>query len=181
MATDETRLLRSMRAVRRFGTRPIPPATLSDILEVARWTGSSKNSQPWHLVVTRDPDVLQRLSRLGRYADHLAGAPLGVALVMSESGSGLDEGRLAQNVMLAAWAHGIGSCIASLQDQSTARNLLGVPPGLSLHTVIALGYPFDRSALRIAPDRRSAVKPGRRPLEEVVSWERYGGRRPEAV
>jgi nitroreductase len=178
MAIDETRLLRSMRAVRRFAVRPIPRPALSDILEVARWTGSSKNTQPWHLVVVGEPETMGRLSRLGRYADHLAGAPLGIALVMSESGSGLDEGRLAQNVMLAAWAHGIGSCIASLQDQPAAMSLLGVPAGYSLRTVIALGYPFDEGALRIAPNLRSVVKPGRRPLEDVVSWGRYGRRRP---
>ena len=38
--------LRSLRAVRRYAQRPIPDAVLLDVLEVARWTGSAKNTQP---------------------------------------------------------------------------------------------------------------------------------------
>ena len=113
---ERTAFLRSLRAVRRFSGEPIPDEVLLDILEVARWTGSSKNGQPWKIVVVRDLAILADLSTLGRYAGHLAGARAGAALVMDGTAPGaeFDAGRLAQNVMLAAWGHGVGSCIASL-------------------------------------------------------------------
>ena len=66
-----TDFLRSIRAVRRFSSRAIDDAVLLDILEVARWTGSSKNTQPWHLIVVRDRNVLVELGTCGPFAGHL--------------------------------------------------------------------------------------------------------------
>ncbi len=175
--------LRSLRAVRRFAPATIPDEVLRDILEVARWTGSSKNTQPWELVVIRERAALVELSTLGRYAGHLAGAQVGIALVMG-AGTGFDAGRLAQNLMLAAWAHGVGSCIASLYPEENtrrARDLLGVPDDRTLDTVISLGYPADAEAWRLSggpPDVRAVVPIGRMPLSDLVSWNRYGHRSP---
>ncbi len=180
-SVDGTAFLRSLRAVRRFSHESIPDGVLRDILEVARWTGSSKNSEPWELVVIRDRTVLEELSQLGQYAGHLAGAQAGIALVM-EAGSAFDGGRLAQNIMLAAWAHGVGSCIASLypeEHRQRARDVLGVPDERTLDTVISLGYPADAEARRISggpPEVRAAVPVGRTALSDLVSWEQYGRR-----
>ena len=166
---DAIEVLRTLRAVRSYSGQTVPRQVVHDILEVARWTGSAKNTQPWELIVVADRASLQRLASLGQYAGHLAGAALGVVLVMEGPGRDFDAGRLAQNIMLAAWAYGLGSCIASLfpaDNEQRARQLLGVPEGRSLHTVIALGYPAGTEALRLrsAPHTvRSAVPAGRKP------------------
>src|SRR5207245_1554866 len=104
-ASELTTFLRSLRSVRRFSSRSIGGAVLLNILEVARWTGSSKNTQPWHLVVIREASTLATLATCGPFAGHLAGANAAIVLVMDDSNRRFDEGRLAQNVMLAAWAH----------------------------------------------------------------------------
>jgi nitroreductase len=179
-----TALLRSLRAVRRFAPRPVPEPVLLEILEVGRWTGSSKNSQPWEIVVVRNPSTLAALAGLGRYAGHLAGAPAALVLVMESSDAAFDAGRLAQNLMLAAWAHGVGSCIASIypaENERLAKQILGVPADRSVETAIALGYPADEHARRVtsAPaDVRAVVPLGRKPLTAIVSWERYGEHSP---
>jgi nitroreductase len=176
-------VLRSLRSVRRFSSQPVPDTVVQDILEVARWTGSAKNTQPWELVVVSDRDLLTQLAALGHYAGHLAGAKLAIVLVMESPGQAFDAGRLAQNIMLGAWAHGVGSCIATLapdDNERRAKELLGVPEGRSMHTAISLGYPADDEArlLRSAPpNTRTAVPTGRKPLAALVSWERYGRRR----
>ncbi len=176
-----TDFLRSIRAVRRFSSRAIDDAVLLDILEVARWTGSSKNTQPWHLIVVRDRNVLAELATCGPFAGHLRGAQAAIALLMHDGTRRFDEGRLAQNVMLAAWAHGVGSCIGSLYPEANmerARQLLGVPAKRWLHTAISLGYPADERALRLSADRGSlsSVPLGRTELADLVSWERFGER-----
>ncbi len=177
-------VIRTLRAVRRFADDAIPPEVLHDLLDVARWTGSAKNTQPWELVVVANRTTLEQLATLGEYAGHLAGARLGLVLVMDGPGREFDAGRLAQNLMLAAWAHGVGSCIASLypaENERVAKELLGVPAERSVHTVIALGYPAGADARRLEsapPNVRSAVRPGRKPLASLVSWERYGRREP---
>jgi nitroreductase len=178
-AAKLTYSLRSLRAVRRFAPDPVPDEILMDVLEVARWTGSSKNTEPWHVIAVRDRSTLQNLAKCGPYAGHLAGAPLGIALVMQDGNQRFDEGRLAQNLMLAAWAHGVGSCIGSLYPEPNvrrARELLGVPASKWLHTAISFGYPADERALRLSANRGglAEVPIGRQELAAFVSWERYG-------
>jgi nitroreductase len=174
-----TAFLRSLRSVRRYAPRPIPDDVVADIVEVARWTGSAKNTQPWHLVLVRRRETLQALAESGPYAGHLAGAQLAVVLVMADGNRRFDEGRLAQNLMLAAWAHGVGSCIGSIYPEANKRRaheLLGVPAERWLHTTIAMGYPADERALRLSAEGSALsdeVPIGRQGAPDFVSWERY--------
>src|SRR3989442_13667314 len=100
--------MRSLRAVRQFSHREIPSDVLRDILDTGRWTGSSKNTQPWDLIVVRDRDSLRGLSKCGAFAGHIAGATLGLALAMhgDDAWTCMDEGRLLQNRLLPALALG---------------------------------------------------------------------------
>ncbi|HYM50209.1 MAG TPA: nitroreductase family protein [Candidatus Limnocylindrales bacterium] len=173
----ETDLLRSLRAVRQFSDQPIPRDILLDILDVGRWTGSSKNTQPWDLIVVEERTTLQALAKCGEFAGHLAGARLGIALVMhgDDAWTCMDEGRLMQNLMLAAWAHGVGSCIGSIypsDNEQRAKDLLSIPRDRFLRTVLSVGYPASPQALRLP--RGASVPRGRRPLDDLVSWERFG-------
>jgi nitroreductase len=177
----ETELIRSLRAVRQFSKREIPDDVLRDILVAGRWTGSSKNTQPWDLIVVKNRETLVALSKCGRFAGHLAGATLAIALVMhgDDAWTCMDEGRLMQNVMLAAWAHSVGSCIGSIypkDNEQRARDLLSVPSNRFVRTALSVGYPASPQALRLPAN--APVPKGRRPLEDVVSWEHFGNRRP---
>ncbi len=177
--TTPTAGLREMRVVRRYADRRIPDDVLEDMLEVARWTGTSKNTQPWHLVFMRDRETLQQLSKLGQFAKHLAGADLAIALVMQSKGNAFDCGRLAERLMLAAWTHGVGSCIGSIwpdDNERAAKDLLGVPHDRWMHQTVAFGYPADADATRVSktPGAVPGLALGRRPLSELVSWERFG-------
>ena len=174
-----TAFLRSLRAVRRFSAQAIPEEVLLDVLDAARWTGSSKNTQPWHVTVVRSRDTLAALATCGPYAGHLAGAQAAIVLIMDDGNKRFDEGQLAHNLMLAAWAHGVGACIGSLYPEANtarARELLGVPAKRWVHTAISLGYPADNRALRLSADRGSLteVPIGRAELSAFVSWERFG-------
>src|SRR5215213_7548158 len=113
-ARDWVSFLRTLRAVRSFRSDPVPQEVLDDVLEVARWSGSAANQQPWEILVVRDRDTLRSLASVEGYAGHLAGAPLGIVLVMAGNRTKqetYDEGRLAERIMLAAHAHGVGSII----------------------------------------------------------------------
>ena len=169
---DRVTFLRSLRAVRSFRPDPVPQEVVDDILEVARWSGSASNRQPWELVVIRDKDTLGALARVEGYAHHLADAPLGIVLVMAGARAEqetYDEGRLAERVMLAALAHGVGSSVGWIVGggRAAAREILGVPEGRMVRTAISLGYP-DEGA------RRRRAGQARKPLSEIVHEERYG-------
>jgi len=173
----EAELIKSLRSVRQFSQREIADDLLLDILDAGRWTGSAKNTQPWDLIVVKNRQSLEALAKCGRYAGHLAYAPLAIALVMrgDDVATLMDEGRLMQNVMLGAWAHGVGSCIASIypaDNQQRARELLGIPKDRHLRTMLSVGYPAGPEALRLPAN--APIPRGRRPLADLVSWERFG-------
>lgn len=163
-----TDFLRSLRAAREFTRDPLPDeVVVQDILEVARWSGSAGNRQFARIVVVRKPETLAALARLPGYAGHLRGAAVGMVLVMPgewTEGETFDEGRLAERIMLAAAAHGIGSSIGwfSTEAREEAKRILGVPGKRVVRTAISMGYPTR------------ALRRGRRkPISELVYEERY--------
>jgi nitroreductase len=168
-------LLRKLRAVRQFRSGAIPQDVIDSILDVARWSGSASNRQHWDLVVVQDKETLKALARCEGHAAHLAGAALGIILVMAgvpelEEQETYDEGRLSERIMLAAEAYGVGSCIGWFRGQgnSDAKKILGIPPERLVRTALSLGYP-DEEARRARPMRTDA----RKPLAEIVHFERY--------
>ncbi len=60
--------LESLRTVRSFERKPVSREALDDVLEVARWSGSARNRQPWEFLVVRDRGTLERLAVLDGYA-----------------------------------------------------------------------------------------------------------------
>jgi nitroreductase len=160
------------RAVRDFQETPIPEEALHRILQAGRMSGSSKNTQPWTFIVIRERATLEALSKCGNFAQHLLGAPLAIAIVFDPQyyRGEFDSGRAAQNMMLAAWAHGVGSCIASMHREEDARNVLGAPHTLRLQHVISFGYPIYEADGSI---KRSSPLRGRRAMEEIVRHEKW--------
>jgi nitroreductase len=172
--TEITSFLRDLRQTRRYRPDRVPDDVLRDVLDVARWTGSSKNSQPWHFLVVREPATLQRLSELGNFTSFVAGATLAVAVVLdgkNPAAEWYDEGRAQERMMLAAKAHGLGSGTAwysSEEAQRQVRELLGVPAPQVVRSVVAFGYPLDPTRHETA-----SVQGGRKPLEDLVRYERF--------
>ena len=168
--------IRGMRAARRFADRPLPENVLGRILEGGRWAGSAKNRQPWHFIVVRDRAMLDRLATCGQYASHLSGAPIAVVIVTGSARyDDLDAGRCGQNMMLAAWAEGVGSCIASLHNEAKARAALGVPGGMKIQMAISFGYPAPGPDDEIEglPKAQVLASLGRKSLAELVHHGRW--------
>lgn len=164
--------IRTKRAVRKFEDRPLPEDAVQAILNAGRRSQSSKNEQLWQFIAIRDKAILQALSECGTYAGHLAGAALAVALVIPDPKEKFqtlfDSGQAAAYMQLAAWELGIGSCLASIYEMQKARDILGFPHELHLDIAISFGYPADEAKLSAPPK-----KGGRKPLEEMVHWEKW--------
>jgi len=175
-AAQTIEFLRRLNATRLFRPDAVPQRVLDDILKVARWSGSASNKQPWEFVVVHDRQMLQALGADNVGTPHIAVATLAIVLVTAGDTAQLeqeifDEGRLAERIMLAAAAHGVGSCIGWFRGDSGAiagRKLLGIPAARRLRTVISLGYPAENW-------QRTRQKPlhARKPLAELVHQERY--------
>ena len=169
------RAIATKRAIRAFADRPIEAGDLRRILEAGRRAGSSKNLQRWDFVVVHEPTRLRDLAGVGASAGHLAGAAVAVALVTPDPRAPeqpvsmtWDSGGAAAQMMLEAWALGIGSCPATVYDQPLARSILGYPDDRHCEFILSFGYPAD-PAILTAPLRAGK----RRALEEIVHDERW--------
>jgi nitroreductase len=167
--------VRSRRAIRQFADRPLQPAHLERILHAGRRANSSKNQQRWAFIVCQDRAHLQELAAVGPFAGHLAGAAAGVALVSPDPRTAeaplsvmFDLGQAADSMMLAAWELGIGSVPATVYEHDLAQRLLGYPDGQHCEFLLSFGYPADPDDLQ-----RPLKARGRRPLDELVHWERW--------
>lgn len=170
---DKIKLLKGLRAVRQFLPEPVPQEVIDDILEVARWTGSAGNSQPWDLIVIHDRNTLQTLSQLEGAVKYMASAAFAILIVMAGENKytePFDEGRLVERLLLAASAHGVGGGLGWFRGtgQDEAKRLLGVPESRSLRATISFGYP-DKDAHRGRPKPEQP----RKPLSEIVHLERF--------
>jgi nitroreductase len=163
------------RVVRAFTSDPIPDDALSTILHAGRRTASSKNQQAWAFIVVHDRATLERLSKVGPWCGHIAGAKLAIALVTPDPrapGTALavmwDLGRAAQNMTLAAWDLGIGSCPGTVYEQEACRSILGYPADHHCEYILSFGYPKDPADLT-----RPLKAGGRRDLASMLHEERW--------
>ena len=163
---DAYRAVVDKRDQRIFLPRSIPDDTLRRILQAGRMTGSSKNREPNRLVVVRERARVAAIAALGPQARWVSEASVVIVLVQTERHE-FDAGRCAQNMMVAAWGDGVGSCPAHV-DEATLGELLGVPPGLHVNRLIAFGY-VDPAR----PGVPKSVARRRRPLEELTHFERW--------
>ncbi len=198
------RVLRERRSVRALEQRPVPRELLLKVLDAARWAPSAHNAQPWRFVVITDDKVKLALAKAMGEAwerDLLSdGVPGEVAralveesirrfrrapvlvlacLTMEDMHEYPDERRrraehamavqsvaaAVQNLLLAAHVLGLGACwyCAPLFCQEVVREVLGLPGHVEPQALVALGFPAE-----------SPEPPPRKPLEEVVHWERWG-------
>lgn len=167
------RAMRQVRSVRTFRLDPVPEGQLTDILEVARWTGSGMNRQPWSFVVVRERATLQAIAEASPNTRHVAGAAAAIVIVMDGEMpeiEAFDEGRVAERILVAATALGLASAIGWIMPPGSAAvaALLGVPPGRRVRTLVSLGYPTEAAARP-----KSAPGSARKALNEVVRFERF--------
>jgi nitroreductase len=172
ISMNVSEVIRFKRAVRSFSGNSIPEEIILVILNAGRRAQSSKNSQPWNFIAITDRDILRALSECGYFASHLSGAALGVAIVHPDPGEKFqlmfDIGQAAAYMQLAAWELGVGSCLASIYQPDKAREILGFPQDTFLRIAISFGYPQDTGVLTKTP-----VKGGRRPIEEIIHWNKW--------
>lgn len=164
--------IRTKRAIRKFQDKALPDEVIHAILNAGRRSQSSKNEQAWQFIVVRDKPTLKALSECGPWAGHLAGAAVAVAILTPDPTAKFqtmfDAGQAAAFMQLAAWELGVGSVPASIYEPEKARTILGFPPEWHLRIALSFGYPLEEQKLSAAPRRG-----GRRPLEEIVHWEKW--------
>jgi nitroreductase len=167
--------IRRVHQIRQYAPDPVPDDAVEQLLELARWTGSSKNSQPWHFIVIRDRETLKKIAGLRPNINWAAAAPVGIAIVLDGAApmsEAYDEGRVTERLMTGATMLGYGAGVAwfgEAEDQAFAKRLLDIPEAKTSHQMVVIG-----KAKSHEDPRSYGPKRGRKPMTEVASFERFG-------
>jgi nitroreductase len=175
------RPLLRVRQIRQFTDEAPTDPELAAIADVARWSGSSTNTQPWRFIVVRDRDVLLHIHEAGLpQTRSLATALAAIAIVLPDGDDvishAFDEGRAAERMLIGASNLGLGAGIAWIMPgiRRLVADLLALPNGWFVRTLVVVGHPTDEArAPKAAPGK------ARLPRDEVVFESRWPAEPPE--
>lgn len=169
-----TTAVKERRSVRKYEARPVPHEVIEEIIEIARYSPSWKNSQIVRYYLVESKEIKSELET-GEYsygftynAKALENAPQIMILVYEKKHSGFDNdgsfstpkgdfweafdcGLAAQTFCLLAHERGIGTVIQGYFDDAKLAELLELPEGMSVGAVIPMGYIGEKNT---APKRK---------------------------
>jgi nitroreductase len=162
---DAIEALKARRSVRAYLSKPIPREIIEDIIDCARLAPTARGVEPWEFVVVTEPATLRWLSQTANTGQFISSAAACIAVICKETKYFLEDGCAAtENILVAAQAHGLGSCWVAGEKKPYAPAVcqqLGAPEGYRLISLVALGYPAE------------SPSPAKRSVSQVLHWERF--------
>lgn len=158
-------VLKSRRSIRAYTSQPVPRALIEEIVDCARLAPTAMNDQPWDFVVVTGKDGLERIPPLLGHGEFIAGAAFAALVLARDTTYAVEDCSAAtENLLLAAAAHGIGSCWVAGTKQPYGPAVVaafGAPADRQLVAIVSFGYPAEQPHV------------DKRPLAEVLHWERF--------
>lgn len=153
---------------RAFSSKTIAPAFIEKLIDCARFAPTARNVQPWEFVAVTERKTLQDLGTLTQDNGRFIGeSSCCIAVLCRDTKYYLEDGCAAtENILIAAADLGLASCWVAGDKKpycAKVRELLKVPEGFHLVSLIALGY----------SESQSAAGPSKRPLKEILHWEKF--------
>ncbi len=172
-------IIKSRRSTRRFKSDEIPEEDINAVLEAARWAPSGENFQPWQFIVIKDKKTMEKIVEVNpfkKYQKFIQNAPVLIVVLINSKKSmwAVLDGVLAvQNLMLEAWARGLGTCFSAWYPTmpekvlQSVREILNIPKKYDIITMTPLGFPID------PPERAFRLPASRKSLEKLVRYEKF--------
>lgn len=174
---DVLEAIKGRRSIRAFKSDHVSAEIIWELLEAATWAPSAGNIQPWEFIVVRNLKIKQKLAEAALSQKFIAEAPVLIVVCANENLSSIgygvrgktlyciqDTAAAIQNIHLAAYSLGLGTCWVGAFQEEEARKILMIPKGVRPVAMIPIGY-----ADKIPSPRK------RRPLDEIVHYETFRG------
>ncbi len=163
---DAIEALKTRRSVRAFTDKKVPADVVEDLIDCARLAATARNVQPWEFVVITDGSMRARIAEASQTGPFIADAPVCVAVLCEDTKYYIEDGSAAtQNLLVAARAHGLGSCWVAGDKKPHAeqiREMIGAPDSFKLVSLVAVGYTEGRPP-----------NPAKRSVAQMLHWERF--------
>jgi len=138
------------RSVRRFEPTSVEREQVEVMLRAAMQAPSAHNQQPWEFLVAENPDLIKRLSQVHQYAVPLAGAPLGIVVLLNRKRLSAepfwqqDLSAATQNLMLQAVGLGLSTLWIGIapdrENMTKVEDICRLPEHVDPFALIAVGY-----------------------------------------
>ena len=178
MVIKETPILnviRERRSITQFKPKPISNDQLSAILEAGRWAPSWTNTQPWKLIVVKDPEMRHKMTEIAVTITGTGIEEAQVVIVVAVDPNKdpyhyIEDGSaVTLNMALAAHSLGLDSFRVGVFDSLTengasemnVKKLLSIPESYRVISILPIGTP------PVTPQKT------RKPLEDIVCEESF--------
>lgn len=144
--------IRTRRSIRRFTEDEVDDKTINLIIEMGTWAPSGLNNQPWRFVIVRDQSIRNEISTKTKYSKIIQNAPVCIAVFLDHTRSYnyvkdvQAIGACLQNMLLTIHHLGLGGVWLGeiLKNREEVEKILGVPKGMELMAVVALGHTTEK-------------------------------------
>ena len=155
------------RSVRKFKNDQVSEEVLKNILEAGRQAPSATNNQPWHFVVAtdkkgKDACVFQGFNSWVNGASFVIVGFYRQSEVIIEKLSLMDVTIALQNMVVAGWVQGVGSCWMGAFDERKLKDTLNLPVDARIVGAIAFGIPDGNPR-----------QPPKKPLIEIFHFDKW--------
>jgi len=142
-------LILSRRSIRRYETKDISEEVLKQILEAGRQAPSAANRQPVRFVIVKDHDLLKVLcdtlfTRFVKYAPVAIVGCADIKSLLTGKWAVVDATIAMENMVIAAWSLGVGSCWIGACKEEKVKELLKIPDKWKVVALVTLGYPAEQ-------------------------------------
>ena len=168
--------IRGRRSIRSYVPSRLSYEHLKAVLEAAIWAPSAGNLQPWEFVVVDNREIMRDLARAALNQMWMVEASAIIAVCADLNRTGMiygDRGRrlyaiqdcaaATQNMLLAAYSLGLGTCWVGAFYEDEVKRILNLPDSVRPLALITIGQPGEKPA-----------PPMRRGLDEVVHHNAFG-------
>ncbi|MEM2954120.1 MAG: nitroreductase family protein, partial [Candidatus Bathyarchaeia archaeon] len=149
---DVLEAIKGRRSIRAFKNVDVSEETVERLIDAARWAPSAGNIQPWEFIIIRKHEIKRKLAEAALGQSFIEEAPVVIVVcadeVRSAQGYGLrgktlyciqDTAAAIQNLHLAAYATGLGTCWVGAFREDEAGKVLKTPPGIRPIAMIPVG------------------------------------------
>jgi len=185
-------LIKSRRSIRRFKQNPLDIDFLKKIVDAGRLAPSAANLQPLEFIIVDDKQLCSQIFDTIGWAAYLKPKwtpikkerPVAYILILVNDISNKyylrDVSLAAENIVIAAEANEVGSCIICNIDREKIRNILKIPEKLHIDSLIALGYKSENpivedhtNSVEYWRDKNQFLHVPKRKLENVLHFNKF--------
>jgi nitroreductase len=153
---DLFKALTYRRSIRKYTNTKVSNEQLNKIIEYGMFAPSAVNKQPWHFIIFRNSDSINKLVDVHPKSSMLKSASAGILICFDDilqydKGYGpIDCSAATQNMLLAAHGMGLGACWIGIYPKNDRVDVLSKAFNLPEHVVpfavISIGYPAEELA-----------------------------------